>query len=748
MKRGYTIQLLTLLAWLVPSLAFAQTGLMPPPSDRSVSDFLGTMFGELVRMAGGTATGGDAFGPIVAQFNEAVLLLGAILLAYTLVAGTMQTAHDGEVLGKKWSSMWLPLRTALGIAAIVPIKGYCMAQVVVMWLTLQGVGIADSVWSAYAQTATVNEAITVQQTSKQAAQVARTRLEQRMCMMTLNSENQRAQSEAAARGETNFIVEANGVVGEKVIGDAGITTAGAGYSDGVCGSYKFPASTLVGNFGGSYDKAVFGDNATAKAASEAMRTAHASALNALTGELDAIARELYLSTFRASGMDFGKAYSTAVANYDKALAQAAKNVSGMASARNEVAQNAAKDGWMMAGAWYMKFAMLQEQAHNAVNQFPEVSPPNLADVSPTEKDAVKAYQDRLRLALGGLTDEKFGVQTQYASDKAAREGGFSMAALMHRLFSTGDISAWLTNGTFDTSRNPVLWAQDLGHLMLNTVWGGFLGALAVITPLGTKVLGNGLDLGPSVMLALPVIAPLALMGLGFGAMAAYYLPLAPFILFFGAFIGWLILVVEAIIAAPLWAAMHLAPDGDGVAGQGGQGYMLVMSLVLRPVLMILGLVASMVLVYPIGTLFNQVFAAVFGMTNGNNLVGVFGLFALFSIYTMTMVAMIHKTFSLIHFLPDTILRWAGGGSDTVLGSNASELEHGARGGTTVIAGVAQRVGHMTPRGKVGGGSSDDKPTANPVRPVETPAHDAPVARRAKPVDVPQGLETKNEGGTP
>ena len=46
----------------------------------------------------------------------------------------------------------------------------------------------------------------------------------------------------------------------------------------------------------------------------------------------------------------------------------------------------------MAGAWYMKFAMLQEQAYNAVNQFPEVSPPNLADVSPTEKDAVKLSQ--------------------------------------------------------------------------------------------------------------------------------------------------------------------------------------------------------------------------------------------------------------------------------------------------------------------------------------------------------------------
>jgi hypothetical protein len=111
-----------------------------------------------------------------------------------------------------------------------------------------------------------------------------------------------------------------------------------------------------------------------------------------------------------------------------------------------------------------------------------------------------------------------------------------------------------------------------------------------------------------------------------------------------------------------------------------------------------------------------------------------------------MVSMIHKTFSLIHFLPDTILRWAGGGADTVLGSNASELEHGARGGTTVIAGVAQRVGHMTPRGKAGGG--DTKPTAKPVRPDVMPEQDVPMARRAKPIDVPQGLEPKNEGGTP
>ena len=54
------------------------------------------------------------------------------------------------------------------------------------------------------------------------------------------------------------------------------------------------------------------------------------------------------------------------------------------------------------------------------------------------------------------------------------------------------------------------------------------------------------------------------------------------------------MVVEAIIAAPLWAVMHLHPSGDDMTGKGGNGYMLVLGLVVRPALIIFGLIAAIV----------------------------------------------------------------------------------------------------------------------------------------------------------
>jgi hypothetical protein len=70
---------------------------------------------------------------------------------YTIIAGTMSTAHDGELLGKKWSSIWIPIRTCIGTAAILPtMKGFCGAQAIVVWLAIQGIGLADIVWPQFA----------------------------------------------------------------------------------------------------------------------------------------------------------------------------------------------------------------------------------------------------------------------------------------------------------------------------------------------------------------------------------------------------------------------------------------------------------------------------------------------------------------------------------------------------------------------------------------------------------------------
>jgi defect in organelle trafficking protein DotA len=83
-------------------------------------------------------------------FNTFMLVLGAFMIVYTTVVGLLATAHEGEFMGKKWSGLWVPLRSLFGIAALFPTaSGYSGLQIAMMWIVIQGVGAADTVWNMY-----------------------------------------------------------------------------------------------------------------------------------------------------------------------------------------------------------------------------------------------------------------------------------------------------------------------------------------------------------------------------------------------------------------------------------------------------------------------------------------------------------------------------------------------------------------------------------------------------------------------
>ena len=146
-----TKKLLTSLLFLCfPLLAFADNSgslsFAPPPGDFSVV-FLGNIFGIVDGVLHGT--GSQIMGAMFGVFNSAVLALGGIIIMYTLLISTLNTAHEGEMLGKEWSSIWIPMRSTLGLALLIPkASGYCVMQIFVMWVIVQGVGAADKVWDA------------------------------------------------------------------------------------------------------------------------------------------------------------------------------------------------------------------------------------------------------------------------------------------------------------------------------------------------------------------------------------------------------------------------------------------------------------------------------------------------------------------------------------------------------------------------------------------------------------------------
>ena len=158
MKKSSTLLLLSifmkwalfLLAIFLPEIASAADSqpidLNPPPSDVSIT-YLTNVFGTVEGVLSGG--GSQIVGQMFAIFNSAVLSLGGMIMMYTIIVGTVNTAGDGQVLGKNWSSIWIPVRTTLGISLLFTYtSGYNVLQVFIMWVVVQGVGAADLIWDA------------------------------------------------------------------------------------------------------------------------------------------------------------------------------------------------------------------------------------------------------------------------------------------------------------------------------------------------------------------------------------------------------------------------------------------------------------------------------------------------------------------------------------------------------------------------------------------------------------------------
>ncbi|EJN3011502.1 DotA/TraY family protein, partial [Salmonella enterica] len=86
----------------------------------------------------------DFYGPIC-------LMVAAIIAAYILIVGTVTTAHEGEMLGKKWSSLWVPIRAPLAVSLLLPVSnGWAVIQLIVMALAVQGTEWGDAGWKKIA----------------------------------------------------------------------------------------------------------------------------------------------------------------------------------------------------------------------------------------------------------------------------------------------------------------------------------------------------------------------------------------------------------------------------------------------------------------------------------------------------------------------------------------------------------------------------------------------------------------------
>lgn len=202
------LTLLPQLSWAQESGSSASSGMnfAPPPTDISIN-LLADIFGRVDGVLHGT--GSQIVGIMFHVFNVGILAFGLLVLGYTVFAGVLKTAHEGEALGRQWSSIWIPLRASAGIALLIPkASGYCIMQILIMWITVQGVGLADLTWKA-ALTYIASGGVIIQQTvpankqgGQEILQSSGAILSSLVCMHAVENQLIQQQTDAAASGTT------------------------------------------------------------------------------------------------------------------------------------------------------------------------------------------------------------------------------------------------------------------------------------------------------------------------------------------------------------------------------------------------------------------------------------------------------------------------------------------------------------------------------------------------------------------
>lgn len=167
---------------------------------------------------------------------------------------------------------------------------------------------------------------------------------------------------------------------------------------------------------------------------------------------------------------------------------------------------------------------------------------------------------------------------------------------------------------------------------------------------------------------------------GISVILYYVLPFLPFIFFIFALSGWIKSIFEAIVAMPLWALAHIRIDGEGLPGPSAtQGYYLLLEILLRPIMILFGLLAAISIFGAAVSILNNIFDLVVSNVSGfdnkmeNDIVtgastmtaklafsrNTVDEFAFTVLYAVLCYMMGVSAFKLVDLIPNQILRWMG-----------------------------------------------------------------------------------------
>jgi len=757
---------------LVSSVALADAkGVASLDTDLSMN-FLGSIFGTV----GGVLTGtsGQMLGKMFYIFNLGVLSVASAWLAMSVGQVVLRSAQEGSFLGQNKNVPVLMLRIAIGFALTIPAPGtgYSMSQVAVMQAVVGGVNLANHVWGAAVNYLSDGGEIYTSSFKKGSSTEKNLTDTAKHLFGDANSIGWQVFMSGVCMAHSNDEAEMQ----RQRTGDDGARQFYVMQPDAAKNTIGFPgASNVIPLMPGAQPSCGEYTGVGGDSKKESAKDASFSALYQLSEQLMPAAQRYadckvekkeYCGSDESTRMAIKTSVINAILSYYAAIQPYAQSqqkgnssghgLDGMiekaraqreSQLRQALKKNAESSGWVMAGRYYWDLMQLNEL----------FKPVNPAKFVPTAESPI---EDSIFTAQNGVKDQVTrDIDKVYVSEvtkeldkhvdsEARASGRFKNKELtggMPKIDGKGKKAAKalkqamkaITNGIFplaaqfkNVDGNPVLFLTELGQKCLSTagiLWAMGLAAMS-LTAIAAGICASSqpgflvLDMLNSWLK--PVILGLCGVLLVPGIVLGYYLPLYPFMLFTFGVLSWLMIVLESMVAAPLVAFGITHPDNHDFLGKAEQGLMLLLSVFLRPALMIIGLISAIVVSYAILKIailgFSGVLADIAGVSQkasavnvynivesagqkgmgGNALIWPVILISLLAIFSAFIFKIVQMTYSLIYELPNNIMRWIGapGTTDNQSGeaarsvqgmasSSASQSGSGAMQGTMAAPGA-------------------------------------------------------------
>ena len=718
--------LVALWVWLAPVAAVAQQDafdpeqLRPSPDDVS-THLLKSLLGPVVdkvRLADAIgAEDSPQFGPLFALFNGFLLLAVGLLLFVKMLAALLDTAHEGEALGQDRSTTWTPVRIVASVGLLLPlVNGFCLAQVGVLLAALSGTGLADAVWSrAVDQFARI--ALYTQPPPPRARYLAVAMLASNLC--------EKIVADIPARGDAKYVVTFQSIPGQVgTVSERSSRWSVADLGEAACGGYTIrePAEGLDPRQGTTGIDALdgflrwvadllgFGADVR-RDFSLALLNAHDIAALAMRDQLKPLAENLFAgkaalgecvaaTTGKLASTRCLSAIDAAAERYAahlQSLIVGVVNVTGQ-RAFTEFTTRAKNEGWFTAGSWFYRLAAMSDYMNKMALNVPEPYPIRIWEKLPREDVETYAHLfKRLEaVVLEAESDGGLGLTTgdpnNSTLDDVSRDFlratldwiAQSLIGKTHPLFAI----AWIGHALIALVL-AALGVVAVGKLIATTAGAGRLAqALGGLTDLLT-----GQGAGPLTLTGM-VIGVVVLALLGFALTAALSLPLVPFIIWTLAGLYWVLLVFQALLAAPVWAVWFLK-NGKGLTAETMPGWLLLFDVLLRPVLMVFGLLGATVVSYYLLSVVTGTFTVAAINANSGNTTGPVVLTGLVVLFVWVAVDLTLRCFSLVHRLPEFVMRLVGGTLDSALDHH--ELQRNVETATRTAVDTVLRASQVRPK---------------------------------------------------